>query len=179
MSFKCLYSGGDRAGDGGRTEWPWMVLGASLQGLPRFPQFPKVPEMDSTQETLTAPPSPLLHACGTSLYSPPPHHLPHPAPLPPHIKNNRTNYLEGPQELNCFQLLNTNHKSQKVVGFQEKEVPTGVCKAAREQTAVTKTTIKAQTLWPSNTGRPLPFDLKICLNTNFHLFPLPFVLKIL
>lgn len=111
----------------------------------------------------------------------PPHRTisPTPLPSPPHIKNNRTNYLEGPQELNCFQLLNTNHKSQKVVGFQEKEVPTGVCKAAREQTAVTKTTIKAQTLWPSNTGRPLPFDLKICLNTNFHLFPLPFVLKIL
>lgn len=168
MSFKCLYSGGDGAGDGGRTEWPWMVPGASLQGLPRFPQFPRVPEMDSTQETLTAPPSPLLHACGTSLYSPPPHPLPHPRSPPPslpspHIKNNRTNYLEGPQELNCFQLLNTNHKSQKVVGFQKKEVPTGVCKAAREQTAVTKTTIKAQTLWPSNTGRwfPLPFVLKI------------------
>lgn len=178
MSFKCLYSGGDGAGDGEELSGPGRCPGLPSKASPGSRSFPGFQKWTRHRRPLPPP-----HSCSftpVGLPCTPPTTAPSPPRSPPpHIKNNRTNYLEGPQELNCFQLLNTNHKSQKVVGFQKKEVPTGVCKAAREQTAVTKTTIKAQTLWPPNTGRPLPFVLKICLKANFHLFPLPFVLKIL
>lgn len=62
-------------------------------------------------------------------------------PCAPHIKNNPVYCLESQQELNCLQ-LNTSQKSQNVEGFQKKEVPTGVPRAAQEQTARWKLHLK-------------------------------------
>lgn len=141
MIFKCLYLGRDGAGDAGRTEQhpPSKVC-------PGFLSLSRGLWMDLTSGTFTTLPLP-LHTFGTLLY--------------PHIKNNQNQCLESQQELNCFQLLNVNHESQNVVGFQKKEAPTGVCKAAQEQTAVMKTPIKAQTLWPHYCFR-LPLFWKFC-----------------